>query len=268
VATCNGFERDSLRHTHVAAHIAVALRKLLTPLLRMSKRPGSPPRMSDELCDDLLEIVADAGRLSREIRMCADVIYHWSPTFKDGMHVHVISKRSLTDMESEEFDPERMECLNTTSMIKNNPYEIKEKRSVLKGATEKSEAIVRITAFPGLVAHRKGGGLLAKDLLAEEKRKDRLSEIHLPPDVKRSRDMHPEKKFTGKEGFRTRVICKSVVHLQWGQQRLLTKEAGTSRHLDAMRYGGMAKYEEDRRGFVELFDYFLEVHPDFDRESS
>jgi hypothetical protein len=42
----------------------------------------------------------------------------------------------------------------------------------------------------------------------------------------------------------------------------LTKEAGTSRHLDAMRDGGMAKYAEDRRGFVELFDYFLEVHKD------
>lgn len=233
----------------------------------MSKRPGSPPRMSDELCDDLLEIVADAGRLSREIRMCADVIYHWSPTFKDGMHVHVISKRSLTDMESEEFDPERMECLNTTSMIKNNPYEIKEKRSVLKGATEKSEAIVRITAFPGVVAHRQGGGQLAKRLLDEEEREERKSGIHLPPDVKQSRDISRGPPLNGTEGFRTRVICKSVVHLQWGKQRLLTKEAGTSRHLDAMRDGKMAKYEDDRWGFVELFDRFLDVHKDFDRGS-
>jgi hypothetical protein len=162
-----------------------------------------------------------------------------------------------------------MECLNTASMIRNSPYELKKQangpdRSVLKAATEKVEAIVRVTAFPGLVAHRQGGGLLAKQLLADEKRKDKLSGIHLPPDVKRSRDMHAEKPLLGTEGFRTRVICKSIVHLQWGRQRLLTKEAGTSRHLDAMRDGGMAKYEEDRRGFVELFDHFLKVHPKFD----
>jgi hypothetical protein len=163
-----------------------------------------------------------------------------------------------------------MECLNTASMIRNSPYELKKQsngpdRSVLKGATEKVEAIVRVTAFPGLVAHRQGGGLLAKQLLAEEKRKD-FGE-RLPPDVKQSRGMHREKPLIGDEGFRTRVICKSIVHLQWGRQRLLTKEAGTSRHLDAMRDGGMAKYEEDRRGFVELLDHFLEKHPNLDRGS-
>jgi len=157
-------------------------------------------------------------------------------------------------------------------MIRESPYELKKQpngqnRSVLKGATEKAEAIVRITAFPGLVAHRQGGGLLAKELLRTEQLKDQTSKVNLPPDVRQLRQMTAEPPLTGNEGFRTRVICKSVVHLQWGQQRLLTKEAGTSRHLDAMRDGGMAKYENDRNGFVELFDYFLDKHPDLDRGS-
>jgi hypothetical protein len=224
--------------------------------------------MPNGLSNELFKIVFDAGQLSREIRMCPDVIYHWPPTFKDGMYVHATSKTSLTKMESEEFGPERMECLNITSMMQNSPYEIKKQphgqrdRSVLKYPTENSEAIVRITAFPGVVAHRKGGGQLAKKLLDEEQRAEKTSGAHLLPDVKRSRDISRGPPLDGTEGFRTRVICKSVVHLQWGKQRLLTKEAGTSRHLDAMRDGGMAKYAEDRRGFVELFDYFLEVHKD------
>jgi len=165
-----------------------------------------------------------------------------------------------------------MECLNIASMIQKSPYELKKQpngqnRSVLKGAAEKAEAIVRITAFPGLVAHRKGGGLLARELLAAEKERDSLYKTNLPPDVQQLRSMSAEPPLHGTEGFRTRVLCKSVVNLQWGQQRLLTKEAGTSRHLDAMRDGGMARYEEDREGFIELFDYFLYVHPDFDRGS-
>jgi hypothetical protein len=176
-------------------------------------------------------------------------------------------------MEAEEFDPERMECMNITSMMQNSPYEIKKQpngqpdRSVLRGPTENKEAIVRITAFPCVVAHRQGGGQLAKRLLDEEEREEKKSGIHLPPDVKQSRDISRGPPLNGTEGFRTRVICKSVVHLQWGKQRLLTKEAGTSRHLDAMRDGKMAKYEDDRWGFVELFDHFLDVHKDFDRGS-
>jgi hypothetical protein len=163
-----------------------------------------------------------------------------------------------------------MECLNIASMIKDSPYELKKQpngqnRSVLKGEAEKAEAIVRITAFPGLVAHRQGGGLFAKELISAEKRKEQASKFNLPPDVQRLRHMTADPPLTGNEGFRTRVICKSVVNLKWGQQRLLTKEAGTSRHLDAMRDGGMAKYEDDRKGFVELSDYFLELYPGFDR---
>ena len=92
--TCKGFGpySDSSNYTSEVAYIAIALRKLLTPLLHMSKSPGLLPRMSDELCDDLFEIVTDAGQLSREMRMCLDVIYHWPPTFKDGMCDRVIRK--------------------------------------------------------------------------------------------------------------------------------------------------------------------------------
>jgi hypothetical protein len=264
-------DKDTSNHAAAAASVSRALRKLLTPLLCMSDSTRFPKEPKD-LWHELFEIVNDAGQFSRQIRMCSTVIYHRPPTFKDGMYVHVTWKRSNPNMESEEFDPERMECLNVTSMINNSPYELKkqpndETRSVLKGATEKSEAIVRVTAFPGLVAHRKGGGHLAKKLLAEEKIKDQASEANLPPDVRRAHKLSAGEPVHEAHGFRTRVICKSVVHLEWGRQRLLTKEAGTSRHLDAMRDGGMAKYEDDRMGFIELFDYFLLVHKDSDRGS-
>lgn len=69
-------------------------------------------------------------------------------------------------------------------------------------------------------------------------------------------------KLTGEEGFRTRVLCKSVVHLIWGRQRLLTREAGTSAHIDDMRDGKVKKYEDDRQGYIELYDYFLQMNPD------
>ena len=98
--TCKGFYpySDSSNYTKDVAYIAIALRKLLTPLLHMSKSPGRLPRMSDELCDDLFETVTDAGQLSREMRLCEDVIYHWSSTFNDGMRAHLIPKQPPTDV--------------------------------------------------------------------------------------------------------------------------------------------------------------------------
>ena len=156
-----------------------------------------------------------------------------------------------------------MECLNIESMMQASPYK-KEvvnglERSVLTGAQEKSQAIVKVVAFPSLVVHRRGGGALAKKLLAEERKEDNS----VPPDVRNSRRMARDSPFnlTGEEGFRTRTLCKSVVHLMWGQQRLLTKEAGTSIHLDAIRDGNQARYKNDRKGFVELYDVFLRRNP-------
>ena len=158
-----------------------------------------------------------------------------------------------------------MECLNIADMIRNSPYERQivngRDRSVLKGPSEKAEAIVKIVAFPGLVVHRQGGGALAQRLLAEEEQE--YEDDRVPPDVLRSRRMTANaNKLTGAEGFRTRVLCKSVVHLIWGKQRLLTREAGTAAHLDAMRVGNEKRYEDDREGYVELYDYFLRTNPE------
>jgi hypothetical protein len=170
------------------------------------------------------------------------------------------------NVSTEEFDPDRMECINIGDMITNSPYEKKivdgYERSVLREQTENCEAIVKIVSFPGLVVHRQGGGALAKCLLKEEKEADDNQNARVPPDVQRARRMAEGDKLTGDEGFRTRVICKSVVHLIWGRQRLLTREAGTSAHIDAMRDGKGKKYEDDRKGYIELYEYFLQKNPD------
>ena len=57
------------------------------------------------------------------------------------------------------------------------------------------------------------------------------------------------------------VYKRQVVHLIWGRQRLLTREAGTSAHIDAVRDGKEKKYEDDRKGYIELYDYFLQKNP-------
>lgn len=191
------------------------------------------------------QIVTIAAHLARAMRCLPDVVYYFPPTFKD-----------------EEFDPERMECLNLAAMISHSPYKRKVQKggyvtAELDGDKESSEAIVQIVAFPGLVAYRQGGGELAKSQLADERRCD--GSDNAPPDVRHSRRMARDSPWslTGDEGFRSRILCKGVVHLMWGQQRLLTKEAGTSRYLDAVRDGNEAKYEVDRAECVELYDIFL-----------
>jgi len=159
-----------------------------------------------------------------------------------------------------------MECINIGSMISNSPFEKKivngREQSALREPTDKDEAIVKIVAFPGLVVHRQGGGALAKRLLAEEDQTNDHQHANLPPDIQRVRRMAIGDKLTGDEGFRTRVMCKSVVHLIWGSQRLLTREAGTSAHIDAMRDGKEKKYQDDRKGYIELYDHFLANNPD------
>jgi hypothetical protein len=177
-------------------------------------------------------------------------VYYWPPTFKD-----------------EEFEPGRMECFNLKAMISESPYDKKTvngfERAVLRdGHEHEGDAIVRVVAFPGLVAYRQHGGALAQQELEDEENQKRKRDGRekLPPDVQRHRRMlaSQEKSLTGDEGFRTRVISKSVVLLQWGKQRLLTNEAGTSRHVDAMKGkgGGTKKYEDDYKGFEELYKVY------------
>lgn len=200
---------------------------------------GPLGRSTKPLDLDLYSIVSHAGLLNQMMRLASDVVYYWPPTFKD-----------------EEFEPGRMEALNLTDMIENSPYDRKEvngrDRAILKpDRKEESEAIVRVVCFPGLVAYRQFGGDLAKKEIAAEKRRG----VHEPEDVQAHRRRIGEQPLTVTQGIRSRTIRKSLVLLQWGQQRLLTKEAGTSSHIDAVRDGKMSKYDDDYRGFVELYSF-------------
>ena len=198
----------------------------------------------------MARIVSAAGELSRQFRETDDAMYYWPPTLKD-----------------EEFEPSRMECFNLKSMISESPYDKKEivgmEHSVLRdNERDRSQAIVRIVCFPSLVAYRQGGGELADSVLAaeEEERIVRESREVLPSDVKKYRKMlqSHEQKPDRNSGFRTRVISKSVVWLKWGTQRLLTKEAGTSRHIAAMKENDGQRYKVDYRGFKELSELWEE----------
>ena len=182
-------------------------------------------------------IVERAAELSRAIRRTRDVVFYWPPTFKD-----------------EEFVPGRMECRNISKMISESPYEKTHQdghdRAVLNaGSEDRNEAIVEIVCFPGVVAYRKGGGALADKELGN----DAVENSRAPPDVQHLRAHEVVSKDSG---YRSRVICKAVVHLKWGRQRLLTKEAGTSAHLDATRDGTEQKYVDDYKGTVELYDLY------------
>jgi hypothetical protein len=85
---CRGFhQKDNSNYVPAAHAITIALRKLLTPMLHMSdtrKTETSYHAMSEDCSQELFEIVNDAAQLSRELRLCGNVIYHWSSTFKDG----------------------------------------------------------------------------------------------------------------------------------------------------------------------------------------
>ncbi|KAK5171135.1 uncharacterized protein LTR77_004279 [Saxophila tyrrhenica] len=264
----NKYKNAGDRETfHLAvARLTLELEKMLLPLWELgskSKSKARTARWSDEDRQNLAEIIMVAANLSRSIRRTGDVVYYWTHTFKD-----------------EEFDPGRMECLNLTDMIKKSPYKKENidghERAILdKTRANESEAIVQIVCFPGLVAYRRGGGKLAQRVLDEEekatRRKEekatRREEKRLPEDVKaqRKRFAARDQQLTGNEGFRTKMISKYVVHLEWGKQHLLTKEAGTSRHMDAMqgRNGrSMALYEKDFEDCVELWNVYQEMIKD------
>lgn len=217
------------------------LEKLLKPLAALQGN-GQVPVSLD--MPALATIVSTAADLSRSMRLAGDVVYYWQPTFKD-----------------EEFEPARMEGHNLRYMIENIPYEKREmhgrvRAALLPGSEHKSEAIVRVVCFPGLVAYRQGGSDLGDQLLREDEARHVASSRNLPHDVRMVQDRQARHDgITRDSGFRSKVICKAIVHLHWGKQRLLTREAGTSAHLDAVR-DHSNKYEEDRRGFKELFDIF------------
>jgi hypothetical protein len=61
--------------------------KLLSPFYSMGQKHSQAiPEVLSILLSDL---VSWAGDLSREMRKCGDVIYHWLPTFKDGMCLRI-----------------------------------------------------------------------------------------------------------------------------------------------------------------------------------
>ena len=196
--------------------------------------------MGEEDLKALDEIIKHAASISHLIRRAPDVVYYWSPAFKD-----------------EEFEPASMEALNLATMIRTSPYDKVTddrgfERAVLRKQEENSEAIVRIVVFPAVVAYRQYGGSLAAAEIKVEKEGSR----RLPPDV---RDRHNQP-ITVEQGFRSKLISKSVVHLSWGKQMLLTKEAGTAAHLDAVRDGHMGKYSRDSANHVELHELYEAVH--------
>lgn len=84
--TCVRFSNEAANHQeeYEAAKLRVemALVKLLNPLysLKLAHRTGIPATLRDAL----FRTVDVAGNISREMRLCGDVIYYWPPTFKDG----------------------------------------------------------------------------------------------------------------------------------------------------------------------------------------
>lgn len=243
-----GFERNKRRAAKVLEfnkqgdekHLQFACQKMTMQLEKMLSPlwDGQETHLPKQAYNKLGEIVWFAASLSRDMCMARDAVYYWPPIFKD-----------------EEFDPSRMECINLRAMIEQSPYEKKKvegrERAVLaKGCEDRCEAIVRIVCFPGLVVYRSQGGKLATKELQDEKNGRPGFE---PPDVVAQNARHGQTTVT--QGYRSKVICKGVVFGAWDKQRLLTKEAGTSAHIDAQRPGGsMQKYDDDYVGFVDLMD--------------
>jgi hypothetical protein len=70
-------------------------------MLHMSdtrKTETSYHAMSEDCSQELFEIVNDTAQLSRELRLCGNVIYHWSSTFKDGMRARPDFQAIFTDV--------------------------------------------------------------------------------------------------------------------------------------------------------------------------
>nr|POE59290.1 hypothetical protein CFP56_24559 [Quercus suber] len=244
----NSVERDGFFHQReraaliaTATHSPEALRKallrltlqlemLLLPLFNAKLVVGISP---SALRAPLATLLETAATLSRTMRSHPDTIYHFPPTFKD-----------------EELDPARMEPRNLAALHETSPWQRPapghERPTLAPGTEHRQQALVRIVGFPGLVSYRQGGGGVARLALVNEAR----GASTLPGDVRAARKGQERGEC---EGFRTRVLCKASVQIQWGRQALLTQEAGTGRHLEAMANGDLGRYEEDKCDRKELF---------------
>ncbi|KAK3674143.1 hypothetical protein LTR78_005990 [Recurvomyces mirabilis] len=227
-------------YTIATVKLAMHLERMVAPLYHSAMGTSAAPTRIH-----FKDIASSAASISRILRLQSDVVYYWPPTFKD-----------------EEVEPARMECLNMTDMLEHSPY-VKQDAGhghpvLSEDRRADSQAIVQIVCFPGLVAYRKGGGGLAKHTLAREGRRPSTA----PPDVQRVQQMR-DGQYTGQEGIRTKTILKAAVHLKWGKQRLLTREAGTSAFLDAVR-DGSSKYVDDSKGFREFWDLYGDYVEDND----
>lgn len=190
----------------------------------------------------LSNIIRTASALSLLMRCNGEVVYYFPPTFKE-----------------EQFEPSRMWCLNIGDMRRNSPYELKKndqgrEYAKLRNAEDdgnRSEAIVRVVCFPGLVAYRQHGGARAVRLLRAEGRHNQ----HVPEDVRLMRRRTGDE-CSAEMGFRTRILGKSVVLLKWAKQRRMVREAGTS----AARNRSEEEIREIEKsdGHEELWDMFRE----------
>ena len=188
----------------------------------------------------LVDIVGKASKLSREMRQQVNVVYQWPGTFKDEL-----------------WESKRMECLNLEQILSQSPYKLtkgpgwKATEVTLvwdqdEAARRNEQSLVDIVCFPGLMSYRQGGGPTAlKELQEQEKERN-------PEGSGRNLDEE------SKKGFRNRVLAKALVSLKWGKQSLLSAEAGTSRHLEAMKKKDMSRYEQkpEEEGILPLMVMF------------
>ena len=252
---------DNEQLDHACTEIQTQIEKLLAPLWRSETFSlwDLPLDVRSHFHTHLSKIVKQAASLSRSMRQNGKVVYSWQDVFKDT-----------------EFAPADMEFTNRLETMENNPYEKDQgSRPVLKsGQEDRPQAIVQIVCFPGLIAYRGGGGPLAeKELEAERATRPPGKRGSFEPNCKRSVRMEDHrlrqrsaKEFSSIEGYRSRTLCKSVVVLRWGKQRLLTRTAGTYEHRQAVKDGNMAKYEEDEFHHWGLYEtalkYWDEIYPE------
>ena len=79
---CNRYPKDC--DQAIAHNVSIALGKMLSPFYKMGQKYSRA--IPEDLWYRLNDIVYEAGMLSRQMRRCGDVVYHWPPTFKDGMY--------------------------------------------------------------------------------------------------------------------------------------------------------------------------------------